>query len=76
MKDINYKDDCPRCGRTKSLNANDVRTYSLSRRDNETAVCNTCGLEEAMFDFMPIMPPREWVRPPKETRDELKTSKG
>ena len=37
---------CPRCGEKY------VGYPALSRRDNKTCICNACGTEEAMFDFM------------------------
>ena len=38
---------CPRC---KVLI--DIKQYpAISRRDNQTEICSSCGTEEAMFDF-------------------------
>ena len=39
---------CPRC-KTRELNDEQVLN-SLSRRDNETYICNPCGKEEAFID--------------------------
>ncbi|RJX22771.1 MAG: hypothetical protein C4575_00555 [Desulforudis sp.] len=41
---------CPRCGERK-LDPEKVRN-ALSRRDNETYVCNDCGTDEAMYDLV------------------------
>lgn len=43
-------EQCPRCGNSslfqeKVLNA-------LSRRDNKTYICPSCGTEESVFDFL------------------------
>lgn len=40
---------CPRC-LINELKEPHVRYCSLSRADNETYVCNTCGTEEALLD--------------------------
>lgn len=38
--------ECPRCGKT-------VTCYpALSRRDNETYICDECGEAEARFDYV------------------------
>jgi hypothetical protein len=36
---------CPRCGEEYS------EFPALSRVDNETAICSTCGMREAMADY-------------------------
>lgn len=39
---------CPRCGKLKMR---DEQVWnSLSRRDNKTYICSSCGTEEAMID--------------------------
>lgn len=40
---------CPRCGE-ETLDEDDVYN-SLSRRDNKTYICATCGVEESMIDL-------------------------
>lgn len=37
---------CPRCGREVN------ELLALSRRDNKTMICDDCGVEEAMWDFV------------------------
>lgn len=39
---------CPRCHK-KTLHE-EAALNSLSRRDNETYICNACGTEEAFID--------------------------
>ena len=39
---------CPRCGDMLPLD----RPGALSRRDNETEICPTCGTKEALIDMM------------------------
>lgn len=39
---------CPRC-KLPALNPTPVAN-SLSRKDNETIICNACGTDEAMLD--------------------------
>lgn len=48
---------CPRCGK-------DYDGYpALSRVDNDTYICSTCGAAEAMEDYMGVAltPKSEWV---------------
>lgn len=45
---------CPRCKRM-TLNP-DEAINSLSRRDDKTYICNTCGDDEAMIDLGLIKP--------------------
>ena len=40
---------CPRCGEADALEI-DAALNSLSRRDNETQICNQCGDEEGFID--------------------------
>jgi hypothetical protein len=46
------KELCPRCKvdyfDTKGIKA---KHPALSRRDNKTNICSSCGVEEALFDF-------------------------
>jgi|TARA_Y100000296_G_C5120074_1_gene229910 short subunit dehydrogenase-like uncharacterized protein len=46
------KELCPRCKvdyfDTKGIKA---KHPALSRRDNKTNICSSCGIEEAMFDL-------------------------
>jgi transposase-like protein len=35
---------CPRCKQRAKL-------LALSRRDNKTYICSSCGTDEAMFDY-------------------------
>ena len=39
---------CPRCG--GAMHPDEVRN-ALSRVDNQTYVCTSCGTDEAMFNF-------------------------
>jgi transcription elongation factor Elf1 len=50
------KERCPRCG----IEMNGFP--ALSRRDNETNICSSCGTREAMEDFQkkPYMGGRYW----------------
>ena len=41
---------CPRC-LTNELNEEHTAMNSLSRRDNDTYICNECGNEEAFVDI-------------------------
>ncbi len=42
--------ECPRCG-------NFYTGYpALSRRDNKTAICSSCGTDEAMREYYGIAP--------------------
>jgi len=43
---------CPRC------DCDYLGTGSLSRRDNKTDICDTCGTEEAINDAQPV---KDWV---------------
>lgn len=36
---------CPRCGKRYN------EPPAISRKDNETKICSTCGNEEALIDF-------------------------
>jgi len=36
---------CPKCGR------NYDRLLALSRRDNKTKICDSCGMQKAIEDF-------------------------
>ena len=36
---------CPKCGR------NYDRLLALSRKDNKTMICDSCGMQEAIEDF-------------------------
>lgn len=36
---------CPKCGKEYD------RLLALSRIDNETSICDRCGMEEAMADY-------------------------
>ena len=45
---------CPRCKRMTLLDDEDLN--SLSRRDNKTYICNTCGDHEAMIDIGALEP--------------------
>lgn len=50
--------DCPRCGRP--LVGTDETRPALSRYDNTTYVCSSCGIDEAMWNqqrFDPLPPP-------------------
>ena len=40
---------CPRCG-TGRMNEVEVRN-ALSRKDNETYVCSSCGVDEAIVNL-------------------------
>lgn len=40
---------CPRCG-SYEMHAN-PNNNAVSRHDNKTFVCNSCGQDEAMIDF-------------------------
>ena len=40
-------DTCPRCGRNE-LRTDRPALNALSRKDNETYVCSSCGTDEAM----------------------------
>lgn len=57
---------CPRCG-INELNETDVAN-SLSRRDNKTYICNKCGDQEAMVDYIVA----ELKKRGKETLAEFK----
>jgi len=41
--------ECPQCKRTSMWEEEHLN--SLSRRDNETYICNDCGLKEALSDL-------------------------
>lgn len=41
---------CPRCHKTAQLD----ELQALSRRNNCTMICNSCGNEEAMNDYIPL----------------------
>lgn len=41
---------CPRCGRNR-LNADHPARNALSRKDNETYVCSSCGTDEALMNM-------------------------
>lgn len=49
---------CPRCG-----NKYDGRDSALSRTDNSTYICPSCGGNEATLDFagVPLVPQTEWA---------------
>lgn len=40
---------CPRCGRETPTRG--LLRQALSRKDNETYVCSSCGTDEAMRDL-------------------------
>lgn len=44
---------CPRCGEYK-LDPVEVHN-SLSRKDNETYICNDCGTKEAVEEYLKLM---------------------
>lgn len=44
-----FRPACPRCGQDR-MNPEQVRN-ALSRKDNTTYVCNSCGTDEAMMNF-------------------------
>lgn len=46
--------ECPRCHRETM--EDEQALNSLSRRDGETYICNTCGDEEALIDLGSIDP--------------------
>ncbi len=64
---IKDKRSCPRCNQI-------MGDYpALSRRDNKTDICSSCGTEEALFDFrlkdiatpktlLAVKTEREWLR--------------
>ena len=41
---------CPRCGRETDIQRLPLR-QALSRKDNETYICSSCGTDEAMLDL-------------------------
>lgn len=41
---------CPRCGRETDIQRLPLR-QALSRKDNETYICSSCGVDEAMLDL-------------------------
>ena len=45
---VQFESSCPRCGcqmrQRQAMNA-------LSRRDNKTYICSSCGQDEALLDF-------------------------
>jgi predicted RNA-binding Zn-ribbon protein involved in translation (DUF1610 family) len=55
---------CPRCGEN-TLRTDRPVMNALSRRDNKTYVCSSCGTSEALEDFMGGAR-QEWVTPPSE----------
>jgi len=38
-------EECPRCKKVVE------RLLTLSRRDNKTNICDSCGRDEALFDY-------------------------
>ena len=56
-------DICPRCGHP-SLNPEKVMN-ALSRRDNETYICSSCGTSEAVNDWQGITDTDKWRFPPQ-----------
>ena len=47
---------CPRCGKTDYLDA-------LSRYDNETSICSSCGTDEALREIMcDELPIEKWYK--------------
>jgi len=45
---------CPRCE-----NICDMSFPALSRRDNKTSICSSCGDDEAMREYLNV-PPKEF----------------
>jgi len=45
-----FTDICPKCGRKKVYEEKVLN--KLSRRDNKTYICQDCGNDEAVVDFM------------------------
>ncbi len=45
---------------------------SLSRRDNETCICNPCGNEEALFDYLINETIKDLDKLPSSIRVEMK----
>ena len=41
---------CPRCGRETDIQRLPLR-QALSRKDNKTYICSSCGTDEAMLDL-------------------------
>lgn len=57
---------CPRCGGCVPNNKEPGRyPGALSRVDNKTYICSSCGTSEAMFNyfypFVPLPPVTEWL---------------
>lgn len=42
---------CPRCGRETLHGFSDSALNALSRKDNKTKICSSCGTDEAMRDY-------------------------
>ena len=44
--------ECQRCNGDHTLDMNRMSSYSLSRRDNKTPICNRCAEEESLIDWV------------------------
>ena len=51
---------CPRCGKTF------MEHPAISRSDNKTEICSTCGLAEALLASSGQVDTREWKQKPSK----------